>query len=173
MIEVGEIAPRLRRVACLAAELAARAVQRLHASGKLTVVGIGMAGGAAQVAEVEDSRAFTLWCFVAINAGYGRVPASQREARLLVPCNIERRVVEAILAVATLAAVEVRRSCKLVVVDILMAVEALRRLDAEYRCSSRRYMAFGAGYVGMFRSQRKVGFAVIRNCELRRLEPVE
>ena len=132
-----------------------------------------MAGITAQVVEVEDGRAITLRCLVAVDTGDRSMPASQRKARLLVTCYVERRVVECVLVVTAFTAIEVWRSGELIVVDVLMAIEALRRLGAEYRRSSRRHMALRAGNIRVFGAQRKVGLAVVGHRELRRLESVK
>jgi len=70
--------------------------------------------------------------------------ARQREFGLLVLRDREDRLMKTAHGVARLAAIVVRRSCKLPIMRVFVAIRAVRELNFVYRVSARRQMAFRA-----------------------------
>ncbi len=110
---------------------------------------------------------------MAVNASSCQMPARQREVRFLVPGEGEHGGAIDILVVAHLAAVEIRRGCKLAAVNILVAIRTQRKLDFVQRGGSRWDMTFGAGDLRMGIVQRKAGGVVRNHCEGRWFEAIQ
>jgi len=143
----------------------------LHALFELALVRIGVATGAVETLPVVDRR-FRLefgGLFVAVGAGHGDVPAGQRELRLLVLGQGERRRLVSLEIVALIAGVEVGRRDKLPGVLILVARCALIKLDFEKRVLAFGDMALVAVHTGMPAFQRIRAGDVIFHSECRRL----
>jgi hypothetical protein len=117
-----------------------------HADLELPLVRILVAAVATQVGEAEVPwlGAAALGIAVALPARNGGVRAEQREAGLLVPDRGKGGSLKSFCGVAVLAAIQVGRGGKLVLVLVGMAVYTLAKLDSILRGLAGRHMALGA-----------------------------
>lgn len=173
VVEARHIRPRLRRVAGLAAERVAAGVECAHAHRELSLVGIRVARRATQVVEVERIVAILSGRLVAVVAGDREVPSREHKSRLLMARQVKRGRMERALVMAALAPVEIGCAGELVPVHVPVAIYASRDLDAEDGCSTRGRVALRALSFSMFFAQRKIGFVVVGEGELRRFESAD
>ena len=84
VIEFRQVFPFLGGVASLASKWLAMAIGNCHTLGKLAFMDVIVAGCASEILEVIDRHFGADQWLVAIVAGHGLVPASEREAGFLV-----------------------------------------------------------------------------------------
>lgn len=157
MVKSADVDPGPRAVASFAALRSAICFFRRHAVFKFTLVRIGVARRARTVRKVERQNfvcSSTKACFVAFGASHGDVRACQREMRFLVFGNRECGAVKILYRVAIFAAVQVGRGGKLVVVLILVAIRARRKLHFILRILARGSVALVAGHGRMLAVER-------------------
>src|ERR1700693_2616389 len=129
MIEAANVDPGPGAVARFAAQRGSIGALLRHAVLEFALMGIGVAGSARAVREMERQnlvRPSGEAGFVAIRAGDGHVGSGQYKMGVLVLGNRERRAMKVLYGVAVLAAILVRGGGKLLVVGILMAIRARR-----------------------------------------------
>jgi len=147
MVEASNFNPGLGAVTRLAAQSCSIGAFLRHALLEFALVGIGVAGGACAVAEVERQnlvRPSAEAGFVALRAGDGRVRSSQHEPGVLVFGNGERRAMKIFYGMAILTTVLIGSGGKLPVMRILMAIRACRELHFIQSIFVGRGMAFVA-----------------------------
>jgi len=142
----------------------ARGASRAHPLGEFALVNVFMATGATEIVEVVDRNLGASGCFVAVDAGYRLVSASEREARPLMLLQCVVRTLEGGSVMALLAAVEPGGTRELARVLVLMAIDAERKVDLVTGRLTGWGMAIGALYLGVRGDQRKAGFGMIRDC---------
>ena len=144
VIELGQFLPRFGRMARLASTRTTRCLCLLHALIELPLVRIGMATGAAQSRPVINrGRGLEIGgLFVAIGTRYRNVFSSQKEARLFMACQRERRGPIGIDRVAAFTRIEIRRWSELPGVLVFMTVGAVLELHLEHRVDASRDVAF-------------------------------
>ena len=136
MVKAGEFAPRFGGVTGLATHRLSAKPFLQHAVFELILVGIVVATRARETFPVIERRSIPGpldWFLMAISAGNGNVAAGKHEARLLVACQRKRGRPVALQIVALFASIKVRRSRKLAVVLIAVAIRTLLELDLEQR----------------------------------------
>lgn len=130
VVKAREVHPGFHRVASLASGRGAVRLLSLHAVAEFSVVRILVASGARPVIEAvghEFRRVPCLALRMTFGARNGEVRARQTETALLMLCDREGRRPESADRVARLAPVVVPRRCKLPLVNVLVAVETLRK----------------------------------------------
>src|SRR5262249_21534383 len=130
-----------------------------------------MASRAREIFVMEGRRGFreSRLRRVAVRTGHRDVPALERKPRRLVLGQRERRGRKGLDRVATFAIVVQRRSHKLSVVLVLVAVRAQRGLDLVLRLRSRPDVGPGALYLRMRALQGIVAAGVVLHREGGRL----
>jgi hypothetical protein len=93
-------------------------------------------------------------CFVTLDARNHRVRAFQWETRVLMHGDGKSRAVKINDGVTGFATILERSLCELSIMGVLMAIQALPKLDLKNRVCSSRRMALGAFHNGMFAKQR-------------------
>jgi len=160
VVEGRDVVPRTHDMAGFAARpglYAALGGNSAHALVELALVRIEMARFTSNVAEVVRSHVPAVWKdLVALTAADGSVPALQREAGFAMTLEAEIGRNEAFHRMAVFAAVLVRSGGKLVFVNVFVAVQARRKLDAVLRRFSGRSVTFVAGHGCVF-SQQRIG----------------
>ena len=129
MVEAADVDPGSGAVAGFAAEGSPIGALLSHAVLEFTLVGIGVAGGARAVREMERQnlvRSPAEARFVALRAGDGYVSPRQHETCVLVLGNRKRRAMKVLYGVAALAPILVGSCRKLLVMRVLMAIRARR-----------------------------------------------
>lgn len=172
VIEAADLAPRARVVASLASKCSAVRPPLRHPFAKLPMVRILMAGCAGLVGEVKWQHligAMHEGRCVTLNAGHRGMSACQREFRLLVQGNREKRALKALHVVAVLAAIIVWRTGKLPVVHVLVAVGATGELHLVNGVLPGGNVAFRAFNGGMFSFKRIARSLVLLDPKQRRL----
>lgn len=132
MVEAVHFGPGTRIVTGLTPECGSIRSAARHPVPEFTVMRILMAGRAGFVRKMEGQdlvRAVSEPLFVALVARDGGMGAGQREFGLLVHGNRKERSLKALHRVALFAAIVVRRTGKLPVVRVFVAVGAIRKLD--------------------------------------------
>ena len=170
MIEAGNLRPSLCGMAGLASDGNPLRSCFLHPLGELAAVGIFMAARTGEIAEAvrdRESSAQGLLRLMAIAAGHGHVSAGQREARPPMPIEGKGGGSKAFDRMAAFTAVVVRRTRKLPLMNVRMAIRAMAVFDLVERFQPGRQMAFGTGNCGMPALQRIRGCGVIRHSEFR------
>jgi len=168
MIEATDVDPGPGAVARFAAQRSSVGALQRHAVLEFALMGIGVAGSARAVREMERQN---LVCpsakarFVTLRASDGHVSPGKREARVLVLGNRERRAMEILYGVAILAAALVRSGGELFVMRVLMAFGAGRELHFVNRIFARWRVAFVAGDGGMLAFQRIVRSRMLLHAE--------
>lgn len=140
-----------------------------HPIAKLIFVWIRMAGRARQIGEVVSHRFIRRCCLMAIAARHSHVPAGQDERTLLMAIHGERGRPEVRLGVALLAAVQVRRSRKLALVRVFVAIGTERELHLVKRRFPGRLVALCAVHAEVPAAQRKSCVRMVPGEEFRRL----
>jgi hypothetical protein len=146
MIELRYVLPVPLLVTRLAAGGRAVRLSRCHAGLELPLMRILVTAVTVQVGESEVPRlgVAALGIVVALPAGYGGVRSEQRKAGLLVPRQGKGGSLESLYAVAFLAAIQVRRGGKLVLMFVGVAVRTLAKLDSIIRGLTSRHVALRA-----------------------------
>ncbi len=136
-----------------------------------------MADGTLRAAEPElylgELRSLDDGTLVTLVARHRNMASRKNEPALLVPRDVERRGLVALLAVTTFAAVQVWGPRKLLLVRILMTVVAARELDLEKRVLTGGRVTLRTGDHGVLPPQRKCCQIVFCEGELRLFESVE
>lgn len=118
---------------------------------KLAAMRFVMAGTAGMVVEVEaHCGGLPGLRLMALGALDGTVSSGQLKASGVVASDGERRFIETLNRVAIVAVVQMRRTGKLRIVRIFVAVRAGGELQPKRGGFAGRHMALGAGHVGMF-----------------------
>jgi len=145
------------------------ALQR-HAILEFALMGIGVAGRASAVREMERQnlvRSSGEARFVTLRASDSHVSPGKREASVLVLGNGERRAMKVLYGVAVFAAILVRRGGELFVVRVLMAIRARRELHFVDSVLASRRVAFVASDGRMFPLERIMRRCVFLHTKLR------
>lgn len=174
MIEAVEFLPLNRRVARLASRSPAVGALCSHLSAELTRVRIVMACGARAIFETElhgPDGAARLF-LVALPTRHGQVCAGQGEARLLVTSEREMCGTKFRDTVALFAAIVIGRSGELALVNILMAIAALRLGNSKNRLLALRDVALVAFHLGMPTLEWIAGRGMLFKSKCRGLEPL-
>jgi len=157
MIEATDVDPGPGAVARFAAQRSSVGALQRHAVLEFALMGIGVAGSARAVREMERQN---LVCpsakarFVTLRASDGHVSPGKREARVLVLGDGERRAMKILHSVAVFAAILVGRGGELFVVRILVAIRARRELHFVDSVFAGRRVAFVASDGRMFPLER-------------------
>jgi len=157
MVEAADVDPGPGAVARFASQRGSVGSLLRHAVCEFTLVGIGMAGGACAVLEMEGQnfvRPSAEASFVAFRAGDGHVRPRQHKAGVFMLGDGERRAMKILYGVAILAMILVGRGGKLLVMRILMAIHAGRELHLVDRVLAGRRVAFVASDGRMFPLER-------------------
>jgi len=176
VIKAIDLRPGRSRMTGFAAKGRAVAAQFLHAVAELPAMRVGVTRGAGLVRKskrqdiVAAVRKPGFVAFVARNRG---VCAGQHEFSFLVLRNREERPMEVAHGVARLAAIVVRRPRKLAVVDIRVAVRAVREFHLVDRCATRWQVALGTLHASVSAFQRVLGSRVFFHAKERRLPVVD
>ncbi len=170
MIELRNVLPCLRVVACFTTGGLAATAHSLHARRELATVRVGMAGCTSEPVKMIRRGTSGLRRLVAIHAGDCDVPASQYERALLVACQRERRWFETGFRVALLTAIQIRCTSELCSVRVLVAVKTGRKSDFKKRAASCREVTLGALYGSVLGAERKPSHFVLGERKLGRFE---
>lgn len=172
MIEASNVDPGFGVVTRFAAQRSSIGALQRHAVLELALMGIGVAGRASAVREMERQN---LVCssaeagFVTLRTSDGHVSPGKSEVCVLVLGNRKCRAMKVLYGVAVFAAILVGRGGKLFVVRILMAIRASRELHFVDGVFARRRMAFVTSDGRMFPLERIMRCRVLLNAKLRRL----
>lgn len=171
VVREAHIFPGFQRVADLAPNGAAIAAILGAQLAELAAMRFGMAGTAGTVVEVEAHRGgLPSLRFMALGALHGSMSSGQLEASGVVASDGERGVTETLNRVAIVAVVQMRRTGKLRLVRIFVAVQAGGELQPKGGGFASRHMALGADHAGVFALQRKRRCRVVAYREPHRLE---
>jgi len=170
MVEASYVNPGFGAVACFTAQRGAIGAFLCHALFEFSLVGIGVAGSACAVREMEWQN---LVCssavagFVALRAGGGHVRPGQDEMGVFVLGNRESRAMKVLYRMAVLAAILVGGGGKLFVVRVLMAIRAGREFHLVNGIFPRRGMTFIASDGPVFSFERIMRSRVFLYAKLR------
>lgn len=172
MVETADVDPGPCAVACFTAQRDSIGALQRHAILEFSLMGIGVAGSARAVREMERQNLVSSSAkarFVAIRAGDGHVSSGQHKACVLVLGDGERRAMKILYGVAVLAAILVWSGGKLFVMRILVTIRARRELHFVDGVLAGRGMAFVASDGRMFPLERIMRCRVFFHSKLRRL----
>lgn len=170
MIEAADVDPGFGVVTGFAAQRGSVGALQRHAVFEFALMGIGVAGSARAVREMERQDLVcppAKPCFVAIRAGDGHMGSGQHEARVLVLGNGERRAMKVLNRMAVLAAILVWSGGELFVVRILVAIRARRELHFVHGVLAGRRVAFVASDGRMLSFERVMRCRVLLHAKLR------
>jgi len=167
VIELGQLLPRFCGMASLATAGASRRLGLLHALIELSIVRIGVATGATQIRPVIDrGRRLQLGGLsVTISARHRDVLAGQKEARLFMARQRERRRTVSLEGMATFARIQIWLCSELPCVFVFMAVSAVLEFHFENSVDTAGDVAFLASDFRVSPLQRICGCRVIRDGE--------
>jgi hypothetical protein len=174
VIEAVEFLPLNRRVARHTSRSAAVGALCSHLSAELTRMRVVMACGARAIFETElhgPDGAARLF-LVALPTRHGQVCAGQGEARLLVTSEREMCGTKFCDTVALFAAIVIGGGGELALVNIFMAIAALRLSDSKDGVFALRDMAFVALHLGMPALEWIAGRGMLFKSKCRGLEAV-
>ena len=170
VVEAADVDPGPGAVARFAAQRGPIGALLGHALLEFALVGIGVAGGACAVFEMERQnlvRSSAQARFVTLRAGDGHVRPGQHKAGVLVLGNGERRAMKVLYGVAILATILVRGGGKLLVMRILVAIGAGREFHFVDGVFAGWRMAFVAGDDRMLPLERIMRRRVFLDAKLR------
>ena len=176
MVKAADVDPGPGGVAGFAAQRSAIGALLRHAVLEFALVGIGVAGGAGAVLEMERQNlvgSSSEAHFVAFRAGHGHMRPGQDKPRVLVLGNRECRAMKVLYGMAILATVLIGSGGKLFVMRVLMAIRAGREFHLVEGVFSGGRMTFVAGDGGMFSFQRIVRSRVLFHAEQRWLPALD
>lgn len=176
MVEAADVDPGAGAVARFAAQSGSIGALLRHALVEFSLVGIGVAGRAGAVLEMERQNlvsSSTEAGFVALRAGHSHMGPSQHEAGVFVLGNGESRAMEVLYGVAILATILVGSGGELLVMRVLMAIRASSELHFIECVFAGRRVAFVAGHGSMFSLERIVRSRVFFHPKLRRLPALD
>src|SRR5882762_11289215 len=157
MVEAVYVGPGNRVVAGFAAEQRAVGALAPHAVVKFSMMRIGVARSAGHVGKTERQHfvgAMRFACSVATRARDGSVSARQGKARVAMRGDGVQGAMEIRDGVAGFATIVERRRGELIVVHVLVAVGAIRKLDLVLRIFAGRNVTVGALDRDVFAFQR-------------------
>lgn len=159
-------------MASLAAKNGAVRALAFHSVPKFAVVWIRMAGGTATVHKSKRQNfvcAMSYARFVAIVAGDRGMRSGKGKVCFLMQRDGKERAVKIADSMAALASIVVRGASELPIMDIFVAVRAIRKFHLVDRFFAGWEVAFGAFHLGVFPVKRILGRCVFLDLEERRL----